>query len=120
MKTKFLREEDLEETFSRASGPGGQNVNKVATKVTLRHRPTNISVTVQDARSQAANRASARERLLAALQQREEQAQRAARAAREKQRRQTSPRPPRLKARLREEKRHRAAVKAKRGRVTDD
>ena len=48
-----LDEDDLEELFSRASGPGGQNVNKVSTRVSLRHRPTGITVHVQDARTQA-------------------------------------------------------------------
>ena len=59
------REEDLEERFVRAGGPGGQNVNKVATCVILRHRPTGLEVKVQQERSQAQNRLLAR-RLLAA------------------------------------------------------
>jgi len=64
MQRLGIRDVDLVEMFARSSGPGGQNVNKVATAVTLRHRPSGISVTVQDSRSQAVNRKLARERLL--------------------------------------------------------
>jgi peptide chain release factor len=67
LPTEKLNEAELEETFERSSGPGGQNVNKTSTKVTLRHIPTGISVTVQDSRSQFKNRELARERLLRAL-----------------------------------------------------
>lgn len=58
-----IREEDLEERFVRSSGPGGQNVNKVATCVWLKHRPTGIEVKAQSERSQALNRFLARRRL---------------------------------------------------------
>ena len=59
-----LREEDLEESFVRSGGPGGQNVNKVSTCVVLRHRPSGLEVKVQRERSQALNRFLAR-RILA-------------------------------------------------------
>ena len=56
-------EADLREQFIRARGPGGQNVNKVATCVVLTHPPSGISVRCQTARSQGLNRYHARVRL---------------------------------------------------------
>ena len=63
MKRLGIREKDIEETFTRSSGPGGQNVNKLATCVRLRHRPSGIAVKVMRERSQALNRFLARRRL---------------------------------------------------------
>lgn len=63
MKRLGIREEDIEETFTRSSGPGGQNVNKSATCVHLRHRPSGITVKVMRERSQALNRFLARRSL---------------------------------------------------------
>lgn len=62
-----VREEDIIEKFIRAQGPGGQNVNKVATCVQLRHLPTGIEVKCQQERSQAQNRYRARQVLLSKI-----------------------------------------------------
>ena len=59
------RDSDLE--FFIASGPGGQHRNKVETGVRLTHRPSGISVTATERRSQHANREMAFERLAARL-----------------------------------------------------
>lgn len=59
-----VREEDLEETFVRSSGKGGQHVNKTSTCVQLLHRPTGISVSASRERSQSVNRFLARRELL--------------------------------------------------------
>lgn len=106
-----LNAADIEESFARSGGPGGQHVNKVSTAVTLRHRPSGVSVTVQDSRSQAANRELARARLLALIEEKRAAARAARVAAREKRRRQNRPRPRGLKERILESKRRRSKLK---------
>jgi protein subunit release factor B len=117
MRALGITEGDLVESFARSSGPGGQNVNKVSTAVTLRHIPSGTTVTVQDSRSQAQNRKLARERLLDAIEARRNAAHQAEIARKEKARRSKSPRPVRLKRRILESKRRRGELKKKRGKV---
>ena len=117
MRKLGIREADLEESFARSSGPGGQNVNKVATAVTLRHCPTGTSVTVQDSRSQAVNRKLALERLLDAIESAREKRRAAEIAEREKARRRKSPRPAALKRKILESKRKRGELKKLRGTI---
>src|SRR5262245_44665500 len=61
----LLAETDVQ-TY-RASGPGGQNRNKVETAVRLHHRPSGVTVTATESRSQATNRVRALQRLRRAL-----------------------------------------------------
>src|SRR5881628_618579 len=117
MRKLGVHDVDLEETFARSSGPAGQNVNKVATAVTLRHCPSGTSVTVQDSRSQALNRKLARERLLDVIEQAERKRRAAQVAEREKARRRKSPRPPALKRKILESKRKRGELKKLRGKI---
>ena len=76
-----VTEADLEESFARSAGPGGQNVNKTETCVVLVHRPTGLQVRCQDSRQQGFNRFRARQLLLDKI-----EADRQERAAAERQR----------------------------------
>lgn len=64
MSSLGVRETDIEETFVRSGGHGGQNVNKTSTCVMLLHRPSGVQVKCQETRQQGLNRFIARRLLL--------------------------------------------------------
>lgn len=119
MKELGIAESEFDEIFARSGGPGGQHVNKVSTAVTLRHLPSGMQVTVQDSRSQARNRALARERILDLIERRRQKERAVEISRREKLRRQRSPRPPAVKRRILEGKRRRSKLKKLRTNVDD-
>lgn len=60
MEKLGIREEEIEESFIRSGGRGGQHVNKTSTCVYLKHVPTGTEVKCQEGRSQGLNRYRAR------------------------------------------------------------
>jgi peptide chain release factor len=70
-----LKEEDIDYQAMRASGPGGQHVNKTDSAVRATHRPSGMVATAQEQRSQHANRKLARLKLAIMLQDRQGRAQ---------------------------------------------
>jgi protein subunit release factor B len=112
-----IREQDIEESFVRSGGKGGQNVNKTATCVQLKHLPTGMEVKCQRERSQAINRYVARciladriESMLLGKQSEEQQRI-------EKIRRQKRKRSRRAKDKMLDLKHHQAEKKASRATV---
>ena len=115
-----VRETDIQETFVRSGGHGGQNVNKTATCVMLLHRPTGLQVKCQSTRQQGLNRFLARKLLLDKIEERRKSRAEAERARLEKLRRQKRGRSRAAKQRMLADKSHHAAKKEFRRRATVD
>ena len=109
-----VREEDLEESFMRSAGHGGQNVNKISSCVRLRHRPTGLQVKCQASRHQGANRTLARSLLLDKIEEHRRREREAAQARAEKIRRQNRPRSRPAKERILADKARRSSQKESR------
>ncbi len=108
---------DIEESFVRSGGHGGQNVNKTSTCVMVLHRPTGLQVKCQTTRHQAQNRLLARRLLLDKVEARQRQAAAAARSQAEKLRRQKRGPSRAAKKRMFADKSHRASTKSLRRRA---
>jgi protein subunit release factor B len=115
-----VREADIEESFVRSGGHGGQNVNKTSTCVMLLHQPTGLQVKCQETRQQGLNRYIARRLLLDKIEERKNGFVAAQRAAIEKIRRQKRKRSKRAKERMLAGKSIQAAKKANRRRDFTD
>ncbi|PIQ88540.1 MAG: peptide chain release factor-like protein [Candidatus Omnitrophica bacterium CG11_big_fil_rev_8_21_14_0_20_42_13] len=118
MRLLGIKEEEFDESFIRAGGPGGQKINKTSSCVVLRHEPTGIMVKCQEARSQSLNRFIARRRLLDLIEKKQKGFVEEEKKRIEKIRRQKRRRSRRAKEKMLKDKRRRAEKKQRRAAVT--
>ena len=120
MASLGVSERDIEESFVRSGGHGGQNVNKTSTCVMLMHRPTGLHVKCQETRQQGLNRYIARRLLLDKIEEKRNGFIAAKRDEIERIRRQKRKRSRRAKDKMLAGKAHQADKKAARQRVSVD
>jgi protein subunit release factor B len=112
-----VSEADIEESFVRSGGHGGQNVNKTSTCVMLVHRPTGLQVKCQETRQQGLNRYIARRLLLDKIEERQRGFVAAKRAEIERIRRQKRKRSRRARDKMLANKAHQSEKKGFRRRI---
>jgi len=112
-----VRGQDIEETFVRSGGHGGQKVNKTSSCVMLLHRPTGLRVKCQETRSQALNRFLAHRLLLDKIERHQRGFVEAERTKIEKIRRQKRKRSRRAKDRMLDSKAQQSEKKQFRSKV---
>ena len=120
MQELGVSDTDLEESFLRSSGPGGQKVNKSSSCVYLVHIPTGLSVKCQRERSQSLNRYLARKILLDKIERLQKGFIAKEKEALEKIRRQKRKRSKRAKEKILNDKHQNAEKKGLRGKVVDE
>ena len=114
-----VSEAEIEESFVRSGGHGGQNVNKTSTCVMLVHRPTGMQVKCQETRQQGLNRFIARRILLDKIEEKKNGFVAAQRSEIERIRRQKRKRSRRAKNRMLADKSHQAEKKSARRAVSE-
>lgn len=112
-----VSEADIQESFVRSGGHGGQNVNKTSTCVMLIHRPTGLQVKCQTTRQQGLNRFLARRLLLDKIEEKQKGYVAARRDEIERIRRQKRKRSRRARERMLANKSHQAEKKAGRQKI---
>ena len=120
MSALGVQEAEIEETFVRSGGAGGQKVNKSSSCVMLLHRPTGVRVKCQTSRHQAMNRFMARRLLLDKIERMRKDHVEAERSRIEKVRRQKRKRSRPAKERMLADKARRGDTKRLRSAVTTD
>lgn len=120
MEKLQILDSDLEEKFIKASGKGGQKVNKSSSCVYLKHLPSKIEIKCSKSRSREENRFFARRLLCEKIEEARQEEKSAKQAEIEKIRRQKRKRSKRAKEKMLEEKRTRSSIKALRSKPSQD